>query len=297
MSHSENDDQHSDAGKGPGPAAPNDDRRSPEEIQRDIRVYAEKNPRRGGLHGLSQERAQDRHTLERFHAREAMQANPTTKNNTVVKEHGFCRKHPFVKTNWRCADCGREFCEDCVTPQRHLMSHQCRTAVCPECKGRCVDFQLLEDLAAEERVQEEQKQRIDKRLLIAFGAVALVFLFYPAPWMFMVLLVSLFWFGPLREVDLNYKLGSVAVSLALMNPLLTARLELAGMVGPLVYVRYLVIAAILFIGMTLLDKLVTTVSGMLTGAPAVDEQSEWKRGYFAGAVAIVVLVILLVTYR
>jgi len=275
----------------------NDQNRTEEEIQRDMRVYAEKNPRRGGLHELSRERAQEKHTLERFHAREALHATQPEKNKAQVQEHGFCRTHPFVKTNWRCTDCGREFCEDCVTPQRHLMSHQCRTAVCPECKGRCIDFQHLEELAAEERALEEHKKKIEKRMLIAFGAVALVFLLYPAPWMFMVLLVSSFWFGPLREIDLNYKLGSVFITMAMLHPLLSLSLERAGMVGPLVYVRYLVIAAVLFIGMTLLDKLVTAIAGMLTGAPEIDERSEWRRGLFAGAVAIVVLVILLVVYR
>jgi len=49
----------------------------------------------------------------------------------------YCKNHPDSETTWRCTECGSEFCESCVKP---VESYFTKTAVCPECKGRCEDF-------------------------------------------------------------------------------------------------------------------------------------------------------------
>lgn len=89
----------------------------------------------------------------------------------TVKEWAYCRNHPFVKANWKCMDCGREFCEDCVTPLRHSMSHLNRSAVCPECKGRCIDFQHIKNVADERREAEKAKRKTAIKLLLGISAL------------------------------------------------------------------------------------------------------------------------------
>lgn len=156
------------------PPLPKHEMRSEDEIRKDVRAFAEKNPLRGGLHLLDPESADDKHAIRRFQAREAMQPSELAPAGPIVKEWGYCRNHPFVKTNWRCADCGREFCEGCVTPLRHSMSHRSRYAVCPECKGRCIDFKYIENLANERLKEEKSERKVAIKLLLGISVVAAV---------------------------------------------------------------------------------------------------------------------------
>jgi len=68
---------------------------------------------------------------------------------TGKQKPGFCKKHPSVMSNWRCNDCGAEFCEECVKTQRYSGSPP--FASCPECKGLCFDIRAAEKVANEER--------------------------------------------------------------------------------------------------------------------------------------------------
>ncbi len=273
------------------PADP--DRRSNEEIRKDIRIFAEKNPRRGALHDMDPGRAHDKHVLEKFRAREELLPPEQSGPVSELPELGYCRVHPLTRTSWRCADCGREFCEACVTPLPHLLSHLHRAAVCPECKGRCYDFRLQEALAAEDVARIEQQRKSEKLRIAAFSILVLLFLLSPGSFFYMAVVVSALWFGPLREVDLGYKLGSLMVSAALLNPLLTLRMDQLGLfAGPAIYLKFLFIALLNLGGFYLLDRLATVLGGVFTGAPSVDDRPDLKRWFAVGAAVVVIAVVV-----
>jgi hypothetical protein len=140
----------------PAPPSPDQEMRTEEEMRKDMLDYAEKNPFQGGLYLIDKQRALDKHAMRRSQASEAVKPAEPTQAGPIVKEWGYCRNHPFVKTNWRCTQCGREYCEDCVTPLRHFMSHLTRSAVCPECRGRCIDFRHIEGLDIERREKSKE---------------------------------------------------------------------------------------------------------------------------------------------
>jgi len=166
------------------------DRRSQEEIDRDIRVFAEKNPRRGALHELDRTRAQDKHAIEKHRVREEMVPEASGEAPVSVSETGYCRTHPSSPTSWRCADCGREFCEACVTPLRHILSNEHRAAVCPECRGRCYDFHLQQARIAEDLARIEEQRKSEKVRIGAFSAVVVLFLLWPGSIFYLLVLAG-----------------------------------------------------------------------------------------------------------
>jgi len=100
------------------------------------------------------------------------------KDEPIVKESRYCTVHPTATTNWRCIECGREFCENGVTPHRHFMSHVNRSASCPECKGRCIDFQHIESLARERQDEINKKRKSVLKLLRAAGIATLLLILF-----------------------------------------------------------------------------------------------------------------------
>jgi hypothetical protein len=132
-----------------------------------------------------------------------------------AESKNYCKNHPDAETNWRCTECGSEFCESCVKP---VESYFTKTAICPECKGRCEDFKA----EAEKASQKEKEEFIKKRnITLAYGAFslfAITFLFSPNDLTFFLLIIASFWFGPLKKIDLVYKLGGVLFMFWINNP-------------------------------------------------------------------------------
>jgi hypothetical protein len=131
-----------------------------------------------------------------------MQPAEHSQGQSVVKKSEYCRNHPSVKTSWRCIECGREYCEDCVTPIRHSMSHVNRTAVCPECKSCCIDFQQIEIVARERRGEIKARKKSLLKLLSAAAIATLILIVFlglaPFEFVIPVLLILAVLAGVLR---------------------------------------------------------------------------------------------------
>jgi hypothetical protein len=58
-----------------------------------------------------------------------------------------CSRHPGVRAGYRCENCGRAFCEECVAVLGQ--SKFGATTICPACHGQC--YPLVEPASAEAR--------------------------------------------------------------------------------------------------------------------------------------------------
>ena len=144
---------------------------------------------------------------------------PQEQKNHSIQD--YCKNHPLISANWRCSECGTEFCEDCALYKGSNKQAFTRIAVCPECKGRCEDFKFKDEKAH----QIKEAQRKNKRNTVIRYSVFSIFLtfliIYPNDFIFFSFMVFSLWLGPLRNIDLIYKLGATVILGWVNNPALT----------------------------------------------------------------------------
>jgi hypothetical protein len=134
--------------------------------------------------------------------------------------HNCCKNHPLISANWRCTECGAEFCEDCVLYKSSKLAFT-RIAVCPKCKGKCQDFKF-EDEKAHQIREVRKKNILDTVIRYAIFTIFLtILLIFPNDFTFFCFMVFSFWLGPLRNIDLIYKLGATVILGWVNNPTLT----------------------------------------------------------------------------
>lgn len=98
---------------------------------------------------------------------------------TILVNAGCCKNHPSEKAIWRCNDCGKEYCTDCVQPIRQskpFIFKPIPTALCTECKGVCIDFRHAERLADEQIARDKHSKN---QFYLALIFVTLSILSFP----------------------------------------------------------------------------------------------------------------------
>lgn len=282
----------------------------PEEILEDIKKYAEKNPfstrmlvdselikeiRQEALRKRKQQ-GEEENFLPEENKPEAQEKSPPCQ--AIPLKTSYCKTHR-LKVNWRCTECGRVFCESCVKPRETfytLSLYSYRAAVCPECKGRCEDFRFEAEKA--ERLEKERYEKRRDTVLssIGFTLCLILFLLVPDNATFFVLVISAFWFGPLKNVELIYKLNAVFVIGIFLSPIY---IFIFGIPKPiwaypsidiiyLIYLRYIIVSAGVSFLFIILDKGIDFFIERLHGEGAPSGGSKW--------IAIIAIVIGVVLY-
>lgn len=133
----------------------------------------------------------------------------------------YCVNHPHKKPSWRCIECGKEFCEDCVMYKGIDHLNTARWAVCPECKGQCFDFKYKEEKEQQLKTLGRKTKRRTILLYTAFFVLLSLLIFFPNDFIFFFFAIFSIWLGPLRNIDLIYKLGATLILSLVNNPVLT----------------------------------------------------------------------------
>jgi flagellar basal body-associated protein FliL len=190
--------------------------RKKEEVQKDMRTFAEKNPVRGNLYDINPGRSMEKHAEQKLVDRRSPKIVVHSQAGTIDKKSGYCKNHPGVKANWRCTECGREFCEECVTPYRVYTANIDRSAPCSECKGRCIDLLEIQNREKERDDEIKAQRKTVRKLLTLAGAGALlstVFLLFAPDFLLIpvVLTLGAFGFALSFQRDLDHLFGGDSI--------------------------------------------------------------------------------------
>lgn len=218
----------------------------------------------------------------------------------------YCKNHPTIETTWMCVECGSEFCDNCVKPVEH---YYVRTAICPKCKGRCEDFKA----EAENLRQSQEEAKKNKRKAIiryaVFSLLAIPFVFDVIRWLppffttelkFLLLLIAALWFGPLRNIDIIYKLGSLLYFGWLAHPILVAALLLGGSsskMGHLLFytpVKYLAESILIGVGFFVVEEISGFISRIYYSKDQISVSKFGVKGWVLSTFSLTVVISLIV---
>jgi hypothetical protein len=218
-----------------------------------------------------------------------------------VSIQGYCKNHPIIAANWRCIECGTEFCEDCALYKSSKKLTFTRIAVCPECRGRCEDFKFENKKA--QRIRKAQKK--NKRNAVVRYSVFAIFLFllliFPNDLTFFSFMVFSFWFGPLRNIDLIYRLGATIIIGWINNPAMTLMnneiLALKFKDVPdmfFYYKKYLIETVIILMAFFVVEMVSEGVSGIYYSKSQIISGKLGIRGWLLGILGILMIIISII---
>ena len=137
--------------------APPPERMTAEQIADDMKRYARQHRYHGELHALDDQEAlrvwEQRRKEEvpvwfALERSDAVDEPPEEVHAVSLDPAGvrrkYCAAHPDSDSPWVCVDCGAHFCAQCVRPMMTFFNpahggYEHASAVCPSCKGRCVN--------------------------------------------------------------------------------------------------------------------------------------------------------------
>lgn len=136
-------------------------------------------------------------------------------------EKTYCKNHPKLKANWRCFGCSDCFCEACVKVYPFFLHG--KTASCLICKEQCFDFKQEAEKQQSLLEQKVSKNKLNVIRYTGFSLLCLPFLFDAIPQFeqsfiltdlkFLLIVMGVFWFGPLRKIDpeIKWRAGSIVI--------------------------------------------------------------------------------------
>jgi hypothetical protein len=210
----------------------------------------------------------------------------------------YCKNHPESETTWRCTECDSEFCDNCVKP---VESYFTKTAICPECKGRCEDFKAEAEKASQKEKEEFVKERNTTLAYSLFSLFAMAFLFSPNDLTFLFLIIASFWFGPLKKMALVYKLGAILFFSWMNNPLFSSLSTLASMMmfkdipGVFaVYKKYFIQSAIISAAFYMNEKISNWVSTIYYSKRQITPEKFGVHRWIISSLSLMVIALIII---
>lgn len=120
---------------------------------------------------------------------------------------------PLQSTDeWQCVRCGARLDGSQLKIYKSRFAYGGQDlAMCPHCGGAAKNLQQESIRQAEEFSQQVLRRKSNLRNGILIGAALALFLLKPSTWAYLLVWISLFWFGPLSEIHLKMRLGAVFV--------------------------------------------------------------------------------------
>ncbi|MFZ3137104.1 MAG: hypothetical protein WA126_06915 [Thermodesulfovibrionales bacterium] len=209
----------------------------------------------------------------------------------------YCKNHPLISANWRCTECGTGFCEDCVLYKGSKKLTFTRIAVCPECKGRCKDFKFEDEKAHQIREARKKNKRNTVIRYTVFSIFLTLLLIFPNDITFFCFIVFSFWLGPLRNIDLIYKLGATVILGWVNNPALTFMdnelwmLKFRDIPDLFVYYRkYFIESIIVLLAFFIVELASEGVSGIYYNKSQIVSDKLGIRGWSLGILGILMII-------
>jgi len=213
----------------------------------------------------------------------------------------YCKNHPLVPANWRCAECGTEFCEDCVLYKGSNKLAFTRIAVCPDCKGRCQDFKFEDEKANQIREAQKKNKRNTVIRYAVFSIFLSLFLISPNDFTFFCFMVFSLWHGPLRHVDLIYKLGATVILGWVNNPALIFMdnelwmLKLRGIPNLIFYYKkYLIESIIILLAFFAVEMVAEGASGIYYNKSQIISGKLGTQGWILGILGILMIILSII---
>jgi hypothetical protein len=198
-----------------------------------MKRYARQHRYHGGLHALDKQEAL--RTWEQRRKEEVPAGFALERSGAADKSPGkvraarlepagakkkYCAAHPDAESPWVCVDCGAHFCTQCIRPMMTFFNpahggYEHASAVCPTCKGRCVNHRFEVEKQHRIRVKEGRQKRRKAFHNTVFALLSLPFAHGVIKYYdginpivdleYMLFVFAVLNFGFLRELDLQYK--------------------------------------------------------------------------------------------
>ncbi len=250
--------------------------------------------------------------LQRFHTeskRQGRERRPAV-SDTAPLLYQCCERHPGTILSWRCTECGEEFCENCVKPIESIYTSRAvyyvRTAVCPQCKGRCEDFKSEADREKSLRDKERRKKHTLYLRYLLFCVCSFPFLVAVIRWQsndvaFLLFIMAVFWVGPFR--DLNIMTKVVTVINSSLGIIILGFAQAAGITGPAAYlffytpVKYLFVTGLTYILFYGIGKASDWAGSIYMGPSAKGKFGGFEKTLLVASLATIIAILIFGFYH